>query len=431
MHKLHCPLCRSRHLHYQFSLAGSRVVQCADCTLLFLNPHCLPNGRRALDSISESIANTVLKAYNGGRVMEWGSDRIKIAAQNLEIHHTSVHEGSEEVPGDLLIIHNLHQESDPLGALMKARDYLSLDGELLLLLPVVDNSSEKTFPANCLTYFSLKTARTAIWMAGYDLVNEEEINKGIVCFRARRGTFRPASLSIILPVFNEVDTIRQVLEGLTAKKFDLPHELIVVESNSTDGTKEIVKEFEGRKNLRIVYQEEARGKGLAVREGLMRANGGIFLIQDADMEYDIEDYESLLEPILRGREAFILGARHGGKNLWKLRRFDGEKHAGFLLNIGHLFFAGLINVLFWQSLRDPFTMYKVFRRDCIHGLEFYCRRFDFDIELVLKIIGNGYQPVEIPVNYTSRGFKEGKKVRVFSDPLTWLRAIFLQRIGKL
>lgn len=363
--------------------------------------------------------------------MEWNSDRVKAAAQNLEIHHTSVHEGSEEVPGDLLIIHNLHQESDPLGALMKARDYLSLDGELLLLLPVVEDRSEKTFPADCLTYFSRKTARTAIWMAGYDLVNEEEINKDIVCFRARRGTFRPASLSIILPVFNEVDTIRQVLDGLTAKKFDLPHEIIVIESNSTDGTKEIVKEFEGRKNIRIVYQEEARGKGFAVREGLIRANGGIFLIQDADMEYDLEDYESLLEPILRGREAFILGARHGGKNLWKLRRFDGEKHAGFLLNIGHLFFAGLINVLFWQSLRDPFTMYKVFRRDCIHGLEFHCRRFDFDIELVLKIIGNDYQPVEIPVNYTSRGFKEGKKVRVFADPLTWLRAIFLQRIGNL
>jgi hypothetical protein len=90
------------------------------------------------------------------------------------------------------------------------------------------------------------------------------------------------------------------------------------------------------------------------------------------------------------------------------------------LNLGHAFFTGLINVLFRQNMTDPFTMFKVFRRDCLFGLKFECNRFDFDHELVIKLIRKGYRPVEIPVNYRSRSFREGKKVRLFRDPFTWL-----------
>ena len=90
-----------------------------------------------------------------------------------------------------------------------------------------------------------------------------------------------------------------------------------------------------------------------------------------------------------------------------------------------------MNVLFWQRLRDPFTMFKVFRRDCLYGLEFNCNRFDFDFELLIKLIRKGYHPIELPVNYRSRSFTEGKKVRMFRDPLTWLKALTWLRFVRI
>ncbi|HSW71121.1 MAG TPA: glycosyltransferase family 2 protein, partial [Gammaproteobacteria bacterium] len=100
---------------------------------------------------------------------------------------------------------------------------------------------------------------------------------------------------------------------------------------------------------------------------------------------------------------------------------------GHFLNFGHWCFTALINILYGLRLKDPFTMYKVFRADCLHGLKFKCNRFDFDCELLIKLVKNGYRPIEIPVNYRSRSFKEGKKVRVFRDPLTWLKTIIMNR----
>jgi hypothetical protein len=153
-------------------------------------------------------------------------------------------------------------------------------------------------------------------------------------------------------------------------------------------------------------------------------------IQDADLEYDLDDYDALLDPLLHHREAFVLGARHGGR-AWKMRQFTGQPIASLVMNFGHWFFTTLLNVCFLVRLRDPFTMYKLFRRDCIHGLPLECNRFDFDWEIVIKLIRRGYVPVEIPVNYRSRSFKEGKKVSVFHDPITWIRALIRFRFVRL
>src|SRR6185437_10522583 len=100
-------------------------------------------------------------------------------------------------------------------------------------------------------------------------------------------------------------------------------------------------------------------------------------------------------------------------------------------NAGHWFFTFLVNVLFLQRLRDPFTMFKVFRRDCLFGLELECNRFDFDFELLIKLLRKGYRPIELPVNYRSRSFKEGKKVRMFRDPFTWFRALMRLRFAEI
>jgi len=237
-------------------------------------------------------------------------------------------------------------------------------------------------------------------------------------------------LSIVVPVFNEARSFPQVFDRLLAKKVNgLETEFIVVESNSNDGTREQVLRYCDHPNVKIILQVAPRGKGHAVRAGLRQVTGDFVLIQDADLEYDIEDYEALLEPLLRNRAAFVLGARHGGST-WKMRQFESQPLVAAILNQAHWFFTALINLCFGSSLKDPFTMYKVFRRDCLYGIRFECDRFDFDWELVIKFLRKGYQPLEIPVNYRSRSFSEGKKVSILYDPLTWLRVLIRLRLSR-
>ena len=222
-------------------------------------------------------------------------------------------------------------------------------------------------------------------------------------------------LSVVVPVFNEAAYVRGVVDELLARQFAIPHEVIVVESNSTDGTREIVKSYEGRPGLRVIYEDRPRGKGSAVRRGLTAATGTILLIQDADFEYDLEDYDALLEPILQRRTSFVLGSRSLGLDDWKVRRFANSRVKGLLMNIAQLGFARIFNVLYQQQVTDVATMFKVFRRECIDGAEFVAERFNFDIELACTIVMNGYSPMEVPVNYIARGFDEGKKVEFLRD----------------
>lgn len=226
-------------------------------------------------------------------------------------------------------------------------------------------------------------------------------------------------LSVVVPAYNEKETFATLMECLLAKRLNgIEREIIVVESSSKDGTHELAKQYQNHPDVRLIIQERPRGKGNAVRLGLEQASGDIILIQDADLEYDLNDYEALLEELISYRSLFVLGARHGGN--WKMRRFASKWSLATLLNLGHVFFTKVINVLYRQRMSDPFTMFKVFRRDCIYDIDFECNRFDFDHELVIKLVRKGYKPVEIPVNYWSRSFKEGKKVRVIRDPLRWL-----------
>jgi glycosyltransferase involved in cell wall biosynthesis len=244
---------------------------------------------------------------------------------------------------------------------------------------------------------------------------------------------RRARLSVVMPVYNERATFAEVARQLMTKTIPgLDLDLVIVESNSTDGTRDEVRKFEGRERVTVVYEDRPRGKGHAVRTGLQTASGDFILIQDADLEYDLNDYEMLLEPLRAFRTAFVLGARHGmDGTTWKMRHFTDQVLISQVMNFGHLFFTWLFNVVYGQRLRDPFTMYKVFRRECLSGLTFESNRFDFDWELVGKLVLAGYVPLEIPVNYTSRSFKEGKKVSLWRDPFTYVRACFKYRIVRM
>ncbi len=254
----------------------------------------------------------------------------------------------------------------------------------------------------------------------------------IAC-RPKQSSITGKTLSVIMPVYNERETVAQVLEEVLAKQIDgVNVEVILVESNSTDGSREEVLRYRDHPRMHLILEEAPRGKGRAVRTGLAHASGDVILIQDADLEYDINDYESLIRPILALEQNFIIGSRHGplGKS-WKMRQFHDSALFSQFFNLGHLIFLQLFNWMYWQSLNDPFSMYKVFRRDCLYGLEFECNRFDFDFEIVIKLIRKGYRPVEIPVNYQSRSLSEGKKVTIFRDPLTWIRALVRFRFQKL
>jgi hypothetical protein len=236
-------------------------------------------------------------------------------------------------------------------------------------------------------------------------------------------------LSIVLPVFNEVRYAAQVIDAVLAKPLGIEKEVVIVESNSTDGTRDVVRRYEGRPGVQVVYEEGPRGKGHAVRTGLAHVTGTIVLIQDADFEYDINDYDALLEPILQHKATFVLGSRSLGLDDWKVRKYDATPIRGLALNFAQVVFARTYDVLYQQRVTDVNTMFKVFRAECLDGLDLESNGFELDIELACKLARNGNSPMEVPVNYVARGFDEGKKIRFWRDAIPSYAAFFKYRFG--
>ncbi len=242
---------------------------------------------------------------------------------------------------------------------------------------------------------------------------------------------RNGVLSVVVPIYNEAATVRVALDAILAK--EVPGwrlEIILVESNSTDGTRDIVRTYAAHPRVKLILEDRASGKGHAVRAGFAQATGDVILIQDADLEYDLNDYDVLLAPLAAGRQSFVLGSRHG-QGGWAIRQFSDQPVQALVLNCAHWGFTLLLDASLGIWLRDPFTMYKVFRRDCLDGLTFECNRFDFDWELLIKLVRKGHRPIEIPISYKSRSFKEGKKISMFRDPITWLWALAKFRFRRL
>lgn len=237
-------------------------------------------------------------------------------------------------------------------------------------------------------------------------------------------------LSLVVPVYQEAATIGVLLErlvGLEIPGVDI--EIVAVESNSSDGTREIVLGYAKHPRVLVVLQAQPRGKGHAVREGLAHVSGDFIGIQDGDLEYRLDDYPALLAPLLDGTADVVLGSRHVPGR--PLRQLGSHRLQSMIVNAAHLGFTLLFNLTYGVRLRDPFTMYKLFRAECIDGLVLVSDRFDFDWELLGKLIRRGYRPQEIPVAYNSRSFETGKKVRFFRDPPTWLVACMRFRLSRI
>ncbi len=235
-------------------------------------------------------------------------------------------------------------------------------------------------------------------------------------------------LSVVIPVYNESRTLEKCIKELylVLDNIQTQYEVFIVESNSTDGSREILIKLNDIYNFKLILQDTPKGKGFAVRSALNLIMGDVFAIYDADDEYNPNDFMKLLAPIESGDTSFVLGSRHSNK--WALRKFEAQGARALLMNVAHIVFTQIINVLFRSKFRDPFTMYKIIRKEIFDGINLTSNRFDLDWELVCVAIRLGSAPLEIPVQYSSRSFAEGKKIRLFYDPLTWIVAIFKFRI---
>jgi dolichol-phosphate mannosyltransferase len=207
-------------------------------------------------------------------------------------------------------------------------------------------------------------------------------------------------LSIIMPVYNERDTVKSVIDLVLDAPLTLEKELVVVDDGSSDGTRDVLRSLD-KSSVKVVLQEKNQGKGSAIRRGLPEATGDIVIIQDADTEYDPKDYQKLVDPIIAGEASVVYGSRQLGNNTFSYRSFY----------FGGLFLSWLTNLLYGSKITDEPTCYKVFRKDVIDSIELKCMRFEFCPEVTAKVLKKGIKIVERPIAYYPRSISEGKKIR--------------------
>ena len=211
-------------------------------------------------------------------------------------------------------------------------------------------------------------------------------------------------LSVIVPVYNEEDTIQEIVARVLAVDLvGFDKEIVIVDDGSTDRTRAAIEASTWRRDPRVQVRENCinLGKGAAIRHGLKWAEGETILIQDADLELDPRDYPALLAPIADGRSEVVYGSRFLGPRpdlSWRAR-------------LANWFLTAVTNVLFRARLTDMETGYKVFRRHVVRGMRFRCVGFDFEPELTARLLLAGHRILEVPVSYAPRRLDEGKKIR--------------------
>lgn len=216
-------------------------------------------------------------------------------------------------------------------------------------------------------------------------------------------------LSVIIPVYNEEKTIKKIIDKVKKTQLEnIAKEIIVIDDCSIDNTRNILKNIDD-KTLKILFHKKNMGKGAAIRTGIKNSTGDIIIIQDADMEYNPNEYSKLLSPIIKNKAKVVYGSRLEAirkniKNMYKLHY------------IGNLFLTLITNLLYGAKITDMETGYKVFRREVIKSIKLKAKRFDFEPEITSKIIKKGYKIHEVPISFIGRKFNEGKKI-------TWVDGI--------
>lgn len=208
-------------------------------------------------------------------------------------------------------------------------------------------------------------------------------------------------LSIIIPVYNEVLTVGELMDHV--EKAIVPgweKEIIVVDDGSVDGTRDVLKKL--TKRIKVILKEKNEGKGSAVTIGITKATGDVILIQDADLEYSPSDYPVLLAPLSHGQVHVVYGSRFLGGHLSTM----------FVYAMGNKFVTLITNILYNTNITDMETGYKVFNASVVKGMHIDAKKFDFEPEITAKVLRSGHQIYEVPISYFGRKFSEGKK-------LTW------------
>lgn len=223
-------------------------------------------------------------------------------------------------------------------------------------------------------------------------------------------------LSIVIPVYNEKETIREIVRRVRAVRLPVAREIILVDDFSRDGTRDILARLKG-KDLRVLLHAENRGKGAALRAGFAEATGDIILVQDADLEYDPGEYPHLLAPILDGRADVVYGSR-----------FLGGPHRVlfFWHYVANRFLTTLSNVVTDLNLTDMETCYKVFRAETLRKIRLRSDRFGFEPEVTIKLAKIRARIYEVPISYSGRDYDEGKKIG-WKDGVAALFHIFRYR----
>ena len=226
-------------------------------------------------------------------------------------------------------------------------------------------------------------------------------------------------LSVIVPVYNERVTVAEVIRRIRAVDVPVDVEVIVVDDGSSDGTDKVLSAL-GDSTVRTLTHPVNQGKGAAIRTGLGAARGDLVLVQDADLEYDPEDWPNLLEPILRGKAQVVYGSRFTGqrKNMMPLHW------------MGNRFLSLVTNVLYSSTMSDMETCYKLFDRRVLEGITIESDKFDFEPEITAKVLRRGYRIYEVPISYAGREISEGKKI-TWRDGVGALRALIKYRFTRI
>lgn len=215
------------------------------------------------------------------------------------------------------------------------------------------------------------------------------------------------TLSVLIPCYNEIDTIEEVLDRV--ESVGLANEILIVDDGSTDGTREVLAriEAEQRPGVRIIYHERNQGKGAALVTAFHTATGDIFLIQDADFEYDPREYPALLKPIQEGISKVVYGSRFLG---------GPRKAMNFWNMVANKSLTLATNILYNSILSDMETCYKVFRSEVVRDLKIRARGFEFEPEITAKVLKQRIRIYEVPISYNGREWTEGKKIHWTDAP---------------
>lgn len=208
-------------------------------------------------------------------------------------------------------------------------------------------------------------------------------------------------LSIIIPVYNEISTLDEIISRVQSAPIDLEKEIVLIDDCSTDGSREKLKEFEDEKNIKVLYHEKNQGKGAALRTGFDNMTGQIAIIQDADLEYDPDEYPVVLGPILDGKADVVYGSRFlsGPHRVLYFWHCMGNKALTL--------FSNMLNNL---NLTDMETCYKAFKTEVLDGVKLKSNRFGFEPEFTAKIAKKKVKIYEVPISYSGRSYEEGKKI---------------------